>query len=118
MTSAAAEKSAPAEALLTAGTTSEYLPVELSIVTYGFSAIVGVAATVVNGPTVGSADPLGAGPQCDGGAPSTPLKTMFQTPPPHAPTVQSRENHCCCEPGTTPLLPEVPLEVRGRSYDG
>ena len=82
MTSAAAEKSAPAEALLTAGTTSEYLPVELSIVTYGFSAIVGVAATVVNGPTVGSADPLGAGPQCDGGAPSTPLKTMFQTPPP------------------------------------
>ena len=30
--------------------------------------------------------------------------TMFQTPPLHELTVESRVNHCCCEPGLTMLL--------------
>ena len=86
-----ATKSAPCEEVLTGGSCSQYLPAP-SIVMKGFSAIVGVESTVVIVAVACAADPEER-PQWEGGAPTTPEKTMFHTPPFHAPTVESRENH-------------------------
>ncbi|MEU8272162.1 hypothetical protein AB0B89_34045 [Sphaerisporangium sp. NPDC049002] len=66
---------------------------------YGFSRLIGVLFSVVYR---GSGKPLA-------GAPSTPEKTMFQTPLVQPPMLLSRVYHCCCEYG--PTVPSILLSA-------
>src|SRR5262245_56916050 len=80
----------PAELVRIAGTNTRYSPVPSTYMN-GFSRTTGVCATTV-------CDGLG---KCGGGAPVTPVNTMFHTEPDQLPNSLLRENHCCWDPETT-----------------
>jgi hypothetical protein len=79
----------PDELVRSAGTNTRYSP----FVKYrnGFSRTTGVVPMTVW-------DGLG---KFGGGAPCTPVNTMFHTEPDQLPNSLLREYHCCCEPETT-----------------
>src|ERR1700677_946949 len=83
-------QSAPELSFLIRGTKTLKVPLS-STNRNGFSAMIGTLSMVVKGLS-GHEPP---------GAPCTPAKTMFHTPPSHSLHVLLRVNHCCCEPGTT-----------------